>query len=641
MIFSILTSKKQLSIIVLLLLCFNNYAQTIQLKDVEVTTNIDSLEKHLQPNQPQIYLNQLLLLERSWLKSSNPKAGSKLEELRLLANNQKRSDILPIYHLCKGYFFIKKRQHTQAFKSFSDALRGFESQADTVGIIKTCQSLTDLNINQSEIEIRNVKAGAEYATRAVKLSEIYGDKRLLLSSLLYLNTVGYKDNAQKKQSLNKQLKMVGNDPKLQEFLVPIVINLAVLQYQEEKNYLEAYRLAKSIKSAAKGYWDKFQYNVYLTQLSEMCRKVNKYDEAKQYLDEVLKNTNDKEFRLVRVNVFDIYRTIYQDKKEFEKALMYSDSAAALQSEIFQTENTAKLNELQVTYKTKEINTQNTALKKENDMVKSRNMIILTALLSVGLLTILLLTVLFFLNKSRKKAQIQSDEIRKLSQIRDQYIKIIAHDLRSPLFAMQGMYDMVKQAIKMKRFDDLERISNFIDESGLKTKNLLDNLLNWGMSQQEDVSYDPQKINIQQSLNEVLDIYEATKALKMFTISVESNTDSYVYADKHGFELILRNLIDNAVKNLPPDKGMIDISVSTDTSNNAVISIQDNGKGITEEKLQVINNVFRKPVSASMGQNGLGLGITLIGKFVQKNMGVITAQSSPNQGSRFVLSLPLG
>ena len=73
MIFFIRTNKKQLLIVVLLLLCFNNYAQNIKLKDINEIVNVDSLEKHLQPNQSQIYLNQLLLLERSWLKSSNPK----------------------------------------------------------------------------------------------------------------------------------------------------------------------------------------------------------------------------------------------------------------------------------------------------------------------------------------------------------------------------------------------------------------------------------------------------------------------------------------------------------------------------------------------------------------------------------------
>ena len=115
----------------------------------------------------------------------------------------------------------------------------------------------------------------------------------------------------------------------------------------------------------------------------------------------------------------------------------------------------------------------------------------------------------------------------------------------------------------------------------------------------------------------------------------------VFADYNGLQLILRNLIDNALKNVPPTLGKIDISVSTDTSKNVMLSIQDNGCGLKEEKLHIINDIFKKPLSAQIGKNGLGLGIALISKFVQRNKGMITAQSIPNQGSLFVLFLPVG
>lgn len=268
---------------------------------------------------------------------------------------------------------------------------------------------------------------------------------------------------------------------------------------------------------------------------------------------------------------------------------------------------------------------------------SKNIIILIGFLLVGFLIILLTTV-YFLNKTKKELQIKLDENSKLIQIRDQYIQIIAHDIRSPLYAMQGMYELVKNAIRTKRYDDLEKVSNFIDETGIKTKNLLDNLLNWGMSQQEYISYNPQKLNIRQSIDEVISIYEATKVLKMLSININCSSDKFVYADNQGFQLILRNLIDNAIKNLPP-KGIIDIVVSSDDNNRTTILIRDNGKGIDKEKLELINDVFKEPLSASLGQNGLGLGIILIGKFVQHNKGFITAQSTPNHGSCFTLTLP--
>jgi len=203
-----------------------------------------------------------------------------------------------------------------------------------------------------------------------------------------------------------------------------------------------------------------------------------------------------------------------------------------------------------------------------------------------------------------------------------------------------MYEMVNHAIKTKNLDDLKRISNYIDETGIKTKHLLDNLMNWGITQQDEVSYEPQKLSVLENLNEVISIYDSLKVIKDFNIMVNCQPECNVYADKQGFQLILRNLVDNAIKNLPPNNGVIDISVSADTDNNVSITIRDNGKGIPEEKLATINRVFDKPHSVAMGKNGLGLGITLIGKFVKRNKGFITAQSVINSGSKFILSLPI-
>jgi tetratricopeptide (TPR) repeat protein len=251
-------------------------------------------------------------------------------------------------------------------------------------------------------------------------------KALTFLRLGYFNSGKY---GQVKKIIERQLSIIGNDPKYQGQKYEILSQSAYFS-SEHRDYKAAYNTLKSIKQGMKQTAIIFDYYNFLNLLSEACINLKKYNEAKVYLDEVLENTTDKQFRMLRVVSFSLLRIVYEGEKEFQKALIYADSAVTIQNTMSRTENVEKLNELEVTYKTKEIKNQNAFLGKENEIIKSRQMIMISALLVVGLLTLLLLFVLYFLNKSKTKVQSQSDEIHKLSQIRDQYIKIIAHDLRS-------------------------------------------------------------------------------------------------------------------------------------------------------------------------------------------------------------------
>ncbi|MFN3849009.1 MAG: ATP-binding protein [Spirosomataceae bacterium] len=607
-----------------------------------MTNNTDSLEKALKPERPDVYLKQLLVLEKSWFESANPKYGSKRNEVRALAIKLKRKDALALLTFTEGKSLMKQRRNPEAFKAFTDVLRSFEELKDTLGIIKTLGRLSHLSYKLSNPNNRNADAALDFAKKTVAMAEKYGDKFFLVDALVLLSNA-YAFQGNKKDELRKvlyrQLKIIGNDKSLEEFKSDVSNHLAHI-YISEGKYEKAYQNFKDFEILNKKYLIIYDYYDFLLELGEVCLLTNRFDEGKKNIDYVQNRVNSKGFELLKLRVFSLYRKLYESKNDYKKALAYSDSSNILQEKIYKTENTENLNKLQVAYKTKELQNQNMALSKENDLVKSRNTTILIAVIGAVILITLLLTVLYYLNQGRKKAQLQAEEINKLSQIRDQYIRIIAHDLRSPIYAMQGMYDMVNRAIKTKHFEDLQRISNYIDETGIKTKHLLDNLLNWGMSQQEEVPYEPQKLNVIENINEVISVYESAKDLKNFTITINSNSENYVYADKQGFQLILRNLVDNAIKNLPPNNGIIDISVSADADNNVSIKIQDNGKGIPEERLVTINTVFDKPHSVVMGKNGLGLGITLIGKFVKRNKGFITVQSVVNSGSKFTLSLPV-
>jgi signal transduction histidine kinase len=627
----------------LLLLQANCFAQSVKIEDIKTVKNMDSLENNLRPKQPEVYLHQLLVIEASWLKENSDKFGTKLEVIAGLATDQEKRSILSIYYFWKGNLSVKNREHTQAFKFFKDALRLFEKQADSVAVVNTLIKLADLNLNQTTTHLRNIEAGLECASRAVKISELLSGKMLLIKSLSQLITAYRYSGKPAKIILSvikRQLEIIDDSPDL-ENLKPTVINNLTDFYTENEEYEKAYTAAKKYQATYKENSTLFLYNVYLLNIASLCLELKKYGEAQSIFNEVGGANDLKELWLIRDFTFKRYRDLYYNAGNFEKALAFADSTIALQGKIYKTENTSKLNKFEGQHKSTNAENENVILVRENELIKNRNYHITIGLIATGLLSAFLITALMFLFRERREVQVKTAEIQRLSSVRDHYIGIIAHDLRSPILAMQGMYEMVRESIKSKRYSDLQRISFYIDKTGVSTRHLLDNLLSWGVTQVDEIPYKPQNLNVAEEISEVLSAYEAVQIINDFSFAVEYSPDLQVYADPDGFQLIIRNLVDNAVKSLPLADGFVELVAFLNADETVTISVRDNGTGMPKPKLGMINKVFANSTHTKISQDGLGLGTALIGRFVQKNKGSIVAHLNSPIGCKFDLTLPRG
>jgi signal transduction histidine kinase len=135
---------------------------------------------------------------------------------------------------------------------------------------------------------------------------------------------------------------------------------------------------------------------------------------------------------------------------------------------------------------------------------------------------------------------------------------------------------------------------------------------------------------------LIDLYEDVAQDK--NISVVSTVDATrtIQADRNRLQLILSNLLDNALKYTLPG-GRVEISVEFD-SREARITFADTGMGIAPEDLSRIwERLYRADKSRS--QRGLGLGLSLVRAFAEAHGGTATVTSEPGQGSRFTITLP--
>lgn len=618
-------------------------AAKLQLIDIQEIRNPDSLEKHLTPNNVGTYLFQLLTLENTWFLWRNEKFSSRLEEVRTIATKKDRKDALAIYKYLKGHADLNQGQQNRAFQFFREAYNGFEQLNDTSGLILTSLAQASLLVDLSTQNATKTEKSLEYGLSALNLAKTFGDTTLLLQSLVQLSSLyGLAGDLTKtKQVVEEVIRLTDNKP--QYFLenLSIMNNYAMILLQEG-NTEKAYRLMKDIKPKIQKHFQPRAYNVFLINFCQVCTELKYYSEAKVNLDELLESTrtNDNQ-RLLRADVFMVYKQLYERKGDPKTALIYADSVLAQKDRIYEFEKAQEISSLEAQYKSKDVTAENELLAKENALVRSRNIIALIAV-AVGVLFIGILIVLLRKNiKKQHQLALQNEKISKLAGIRDQYIKIIAHDLRAPLFAMQGVYDVLKSIIKQRKFEDLDTVVTYVEESSNTTRILVDNMLNWGLSQQEEVGYQPEKIVLLDVIKHVVAEYDIVRSVKKCEIILACEPTISIYADPNGFQLILRNLLDNALKNVANAQGKVWIRAAPQVSTNTVtISITDNGRGIAPDKLADINTVFENHLNVQHQTNKLGLGILMISKFTNRNRGKIVATSLPNQGSTFELTLPL-
>jgi two-component system, sensor histidine kinase and response regulator len=230
-------------------------------------------------------------------------------------------------------------------------------------------------------------------------------------------------------------------------------------------------------------------------------------------------------------------------------------------------------------------------------------------------------------------------LKESNATKDKFFRIIAHDLKSPFNAILGFSTMLKDEL-----DNLEpaEILDFVDAIHSSSRNaykLLENLLDWSMSQTGKITFKPININLENIFTDIIKSTGSVAKTKFIQLEYSIIDDIVVIADKNMLFTILRNLVTNAIK-FTPKKGKITLNAQITSDTEVEISIIDNGVGMTAEtmaKLFRIDETIKLP--GTENEQGTGLGLLLCKEFVEKHGGKIWVESQIAQGSKFKFTLP--
>jgi two-component system, sensor histidine kinase and response regulator len=243
-----------------------------------------------------------------------------------------------------------------------------------------------------------------------------------------------------------------------------------------------------------------------------------------------------------------------------------------------------------------------------------------------------------INCKNKELAESEKKLREANATKDKFFSIIAHDLRNPIGNFSNMLDLLIDDQYDLSEDKKHKILKNIKFSAEQTFSLLENLLNWSRSQQKTIKYNPEQYNIN-------DMIEDT--ISLFTISAENKSIYFVADLKERYiacfdystiNTVFRNLVSNAIK-FTKENGTIKIIVNN-FDNYLEIIIEDNGIGISEEKLKMLFKMDENVTSrGTKGEPGSGLGLILCKEFIEKNNGEIRVESELGKGTKFIFTLP--
>ena len=228
------------------------------------------------------------------------------------------------------------------------------------------------------------------------------------------------------------------------------------------------------------------------------------------------------------------------------------------------------------------------------------------------------------------------ELEKANQSRDKIFSVISHDLRTSVGNMRNVFRFILDGM----VDPVEDRDIIFDAeiTSRHTFNLLENLLYWAKSQQGNIKIHQELVDVEDAVTDVFDQEMGSAINKSIELLKDVEEGLQVFVDRITLNIILRNLLINAIKFTSED-GKVEI-VAKKTSDSISISVIDNGMGMSTSDISKITQkteAFSK--KGTNHERGTGLGLIIVGEFLEMNGGRLEISSKIDQGSNFTVIFP--
>lgn len=319
--------------------------------------------------------------------------------------------------------------------------------------------------------------------------------------------------------------------------------------------------------------------------------------------------------------------IYERQGKFENALFHYQRSTAYADSLNRQDLERKTAKLEAEYEYDKrlalLQVEQKALDLENEKIlqqeKFLKNIMVFAFISILIIALITLRNYFKQKKDKELLESRTLELEKANEVKSKLFSIIGHDLRNPigsLYMLLGLYER-----KMMDEDEFRSTVPSLYKNVGAIMNVLDNLLRWSIGEMKMIKSEPIAVNLQEKVIKILDFFSTLCKQKNIAILSDIDPIYSVLVDPNHLDLILRNLINNAIK-FSNNGGVITLDAYVE-NNLLNISVKDTGIGMKPEDVEkLFQKDLVKSTRGTKGEQGTGLGLNLCQLYVIENGGNI-------------------
>lgn len=268
---------------------------------------------------------------------------------------------------------------------------------------------------------------------------------------------------------------------------------------------------------------------------------------------------------------------------------------------------------------------------------------------IFIISILAVVILYLQCKHKKKSELKlqalnnevllkSQQLHQINEERNNIMRIIAHDLRSPISSFENLSKLILFYIHKNRTEDLKELMHDLDLSVHSLNNTLNNLLSLAFEDNDHLISSTELTPVNELFKDVNTMLQHKISNKKIQINHHIPGGSTLTINPEILKVVLRNILDNAIK-FSNENATVDIYfMENDTQ--ATLSIVDYGTGICPEKLSEIFVPYaHKQSTGTAGEKGLGVGLILSNKFISAYGGEISIKSELGKGTEVNIIIP--
>ncbi|MDQ7251504.1 ATP-binding protein [Dongia sedimenti] len=225
--------------------------------------------------------------------------------------------------------------------------------------------------------------------------------------------------------------------------------------------------------------------------------------------------------------------------------------------------------------------------------------------------------------------------------RSRFLATMSHELRTPLNAIIGFSDLL--LLQVQSGGTSQKLDEYLTDIGSSGRHLLqiiNDILDFSKLETGAVTLDEAEFSLEPMIASAVRIARGqsqTKEVELRTAPIDPAI--VLNGDERKLRQVLLNLISNAVK-FTPKGGKVEVSTHVDLAGARVISVQDNGVGISPEDLERVFEPFvQADANFDRASSGTGLGLPLSRKLVELHGGTLHLESTPGLGTTAVVTLP--